>query len=341
MAAALVALTGISAWLLLATRGPSVARVGLILCMAMLTIIPRFNAGSATLPLLCLTLYAVAGNDWRRGVQYAVIMIFGLAVVASVFVRFGLQMREPPPIVTLLIEFDLAGIAKYGGEAPFVLNQSSDVASVIKCYSPVTADVLGNENCGGLPRAVSDAYEAAPFDTTLRWIGAIMRNPLEYLSHRVANFLFLLRIACHTSARLEEGGDYYCDETGLSIHDADLPKIPVESKPRKHVAALAYDRVSKMFFLGCQPWIVVAFAFAGLIYSAISLGRTDDDQIHKLNLALTSSVLLYLLSYTIVGVASNFRYLNWIYVGTSISVILVFSGCPLTIFSRGRVIGPH
>jgi hypothetical protein len=326
MSAALVALGGTSAWLLLDIRARSVMLVGLILCITMLTIIPRFNASFATLPLLCLAFYAVAKNDWRRGVQYAVVVIVSLTVVASGFFRLGLQLPSPPQILTLLIAFDLAGIAKNGGEVPFVVEQGNDVESVVKCYSPVTADELGRENCGGLPKAVSDAYNAAPLRTTLRWIGAIARNPLEYLNHRIANFLFLLRVACHSSGSLQNSvADYYCEDTGISIYDKDIPQIPVESSPRKHVAALLYDRISKVFFTALQPWMAVSLALVGLIYSSISLLRTYGNQIHKLNLALTTSVLLYLSSFAVFGVATNFRYLFWIYTGTSISIVLVLS----------------
>jgi hypothetical protein len=331
MAAALVALTGISAWVSLDTRVQTAKLAGLIVCLTIvcltvLAIIPRFNAVFATLPIFSVALYNLANKDWKRGLQYVLVVLFSFMVVLSVFNRVA-KMSDPPPLVAGLISFDIAGISRNGGNAPFVLD-GGDIAPMLKkCYSPIGVDSFIREGCKGSDKALYDALKVAPLEVTAKWIDAIVHNPLEYVRHRIAYVLFLLRAACHTSA---SAGDadlqmQICSDYGLSIYDEVLPEIPKGSEPRKHTLVKLYDSAGKVFFWIFEPWFVTAIAVAAWTYSAISLHRMKDDQTQILSFALASSVILYLFSYMLFGVASSLRYTYWMYIGTSICLFLLFS----------------
>jgi hypothetical protein len=315
MVAALVALSGISSWLLLIPAKRSALLV-IILVTATLALLPRYNAVFAVFPILSLAFYALADKRVARGVVYAFVATVTVLVANSAFVRFVLHPDSTSPLPAL-ITYDIAGIAHNGGESPFVLERRGNMEEALRCYTPVSVAPYFKKPCGNLFGRVMSAYEAAPLETVANWLAAIIRNPISYTRHRFASFKFLLRFPCRKGGMKERGASYWCKETGMRVRDGQNP-TPI----RETRVSAAYEKIGHAFFMIMKPWIATVVVLLVFFCAAWAWWRVGESPLLVVTFALTSSALIYLLPYMVIGMASVMRYLYWSYVVSFIAPIL-------------------
>jgi len=254
----------------------------------------RANAVFAVVPLFVYMIRPQwLSRPWRL---LAISIPFSLAMVpaANLFNYRVLHAEALRPIRSLQI-FDLAGIAFYSGDIA-VLGSGKPFSSeeVRRCYTPVGWDNLApwgecrlfwnrlavSPDLHGIAenldaRAVLGAKPNP--DLSHLWIAAIVRHPVAYATHRLANF----------SSEIGRGA---------SMGTTD----PAPPKPLWFVL---YDLIT-----ASALWLAIGLGLLIQLACARSVRRTASIDA---TLALLLSGLTYASAYLIIGVGTELRYLFW------------------------------
>ena len=254
-------------------------------------------------------------RPWRL---LAISIPFSLAMIpaANLFNYRILHAEALRPIRSLQI-FDLAGIAFYSGDMA-VLGSRKPFSSeeVRRCYTPVGWDNLApwgecrlfwnrlavSPDLHGIAenldaRAVMGAKPNP--DLSHLWIAAIVRHPVAYATHRLANF----------SSEIGRGA---------SMGTTD----PAPPKP---LWVVLYDLIT-----ASALWLAIGLGLLIQLACARSVRRTASIDAA---LALLLSGLTYASAYLIIGVGTELRYLFWSLI--AIFTALVISSSEIKI-SSGR-----
>ncbi len=208
------------------------------------------------------------------------------ALVATGPINNRLLGAEPTYRHSALQLYDLAGIEHWGGaRANFVLRPA--------CYTPYFWDKLATAPCGELQaRAARDPHFRQQLSE--RWLTNILRSPLAYARHRIAQFnsatFFIVPFA------------HQCVEAP-DLHDCDAPRS----------AQLRSDLVKKAFPFWPTLWLALAIALLLVPGGVLELERR----------ALLWSGLFYGFAYLLIGMASDFRYFLWTVVAVSVAMAMI------------------
>jgi hypothetical protein len=308
LGAALVCFLGTVAHLLTTKRIHQITAVVLVICIAVVCLVARHNAALAVLPLMCVAFYALVGR--RRAVPIALLAFIAISLTIAVFVQRGVAPRSTAPVTSLII-FDLAGIAKRTEVgAVHLVSDENALEEVQRCYTPREWDAFAREGCQVLGGNVVHDYNASPTGMISRWLGIVILHPVAYAKHRLSHFSSLLRVS--GLAR---------DEVGISIWKAE--HNPPNAKVRTHTAATAYERLAIHLFHAVRPWVVLILTALMLVYALQVLRKQGaSEPIALLVLAASSSSLAYTMGYLVVGVASDFRYVYWLYLSSMCAGVL-------------------
>jgi hypothetical protein len=225
-------------------------------------------------------------------VRAAVFAILAIAALLAVPLSSRALHASDSGAIQNLISWDLTGVSFFSGRDYRAPLHSAVPAHALDCYSPRLFGACG-------PVALSDSKAALR-----QWGEAIHDQPLAYAKHRALVLSMLLRFGC-------EGCSPYIWERGerdslLSPHG--------RANPLRH----GLGRVVRWF--GGTPlgrpyfWLVAAFGLAGLLWRR---ARPDDATLALI--AISGAV--YALTYGVVAVTDEFRYLYWLIY----SVVLVGS----------------
>lgn len=297
MANCLLLAAGIAAAMLqgaIKRRGITLALMWIFLIAATFM---RANALFALPPLIDLAL-GVTNRRWlsMHWMKRALLACaFALPAIPGHILadRYVFRVEENLTPISPLEIFDIGGISYFSGKDYFRGELGADfLAKNNACYTPRYWDVYGWLGCDGSYDRLKPKF-GAPL--TKLWIEAIAAEPLAYLRHRFAHINRFLQFACRG-----------CDEmvlTGLQSTNQNIFTFePTFLYKAIDWGAESWNRLpfGKPYFwlLLCLAWSAAAFAI-------------PNEKTRRVTLALTLSGAMYTLAFTVVGIASDYRYIDW------------------------------
>jgi hypothetical protein len=294
-------------------------------CVLMLALDTRQNAVFALAPLWFLfrPLVALRLRPVLAGCSVAV-AVFAVAEVGINGIDHALLKAERSHLQYALIVFDLAGItARTGQDASEGMLPELKI-DIPQCYTPRQwDDFYLDPQC----RPVVNAARMMILDDRQRarltrmWLRQIASHPVAYLSHRMRNFQCLIRLGCRDSLDMNAAwGARPWNEPGMRVT----------------VAARALGAAAGFFWHGPFGagvlWIVVLLAELGA--SGWRLRLHGFEPLPYMTAVMAASGLIYTLSFAVVGVADQLRYLH------PLMVLAIVCG-PLAIASHLIKAGPR
>jgi hypothetical protein len=287
-------------------RASLVLRIVCLLLLA-LGVLLRPNALPAA-PVLAAVLLWPRGFDWRRAVLlYAPLALMSYGVVHLTYYTL-LHAERQNPLHSLFV-FDLAGITHVTGENQFPVAWPDDEMKRLTgdCYNADSWDRYWTGDCAFAMRRIEG--EAKLFGTpelSAAWRKAVLTHPLAWLRHRCAfmtNFLFGSNLTMWL----------------VDIEDTSRTLYP--DKPAFQALRSLHDALKPTPLFRAGTWLILclvvcAFAWRRRLsaHGAFALG-------------ICGSAAVYVASFFIVGVASDFRYAFWaVLAGLAGAIVLAFGG---------------
>ena len=205
-----------------------------------------------------------------------------------------------------LVQFDIAGILANGGELPAgtAASLSQQLRQESRRYSPYRVDTL----TGPVPEFWAlDGVQAGQL-----WHATIAANPGAYLRHRTAYFAALLGLddmRTVPSALYGRGRTRRSSEASIATWSSCWASPPARTMRRRRSSNPTRRRVKSPLF------IHLAYA-AVLVFVGLWLLRRQDYVLATLAVC----ALLFLASYSVLGIACDFRYAYTLTVSTTLLV---------------------
>jgi hypothetical protein len=247
---------------------------------------------------------------WKRAVLGYVPTGFALFAMVQV-VYYGVMGAERQHPLHSLIVYDLGGITHFSGENQFPVDWTPEQTRLLTstCYTPQLWDVYWyREPC----KFVMDRIEKQErlFGTTAltrAWLNAVMAHPLAYVAHRSAVFWRFLA----------------GDNLVVWFQDLDDPEKVVRDDDRALMWLKAvHDALKPTPLLRTGVWLGLTLTLAAAAW------RRRDTPAGAFVLGTCGSGALYLMSYWLVGVSSDFRYGYWA-VLAALAGAAVLAGAPI------------
>jgi hypothetical protein len=288
-------------WLLAAAVAFSVAERGarlrvpaqaLALGLWALGVLLRPNALIAA-PILGAYIAWPRQMSWKRtAILYVPAMLGFFALVQGVYYG-ALGATRQHPLHSIMV-FDLGGISHFTKQNQFPVTWSEPEAALLLngCYQPTQWDIYWRlEPCDFVMRKLE--REERLFSTpaiTEAWAHAVMRHPLAYLQHRAAftwNFL--------------SGNNLT-----MWVADVERPTETVFSDRPASVALVSlHDMLKPSPLFRAGTWLVLCIVVCGFAWP-----RRETTE-GAFALGVCGSAAIYVLTFSAVGVASDFRYAYW------------------------------
>jgi hypothetical protein len=285
-------------------RAPAQA-VALALCA--FGVLLRPNALIAAPILAAYIVWPTQIYPKRTAILFVPAMLGFFALVQVVYYG-ALGATRQHPLQSIMV-FDLGGISHFARENQFPVDWSEPESALLLngCYQPTQWDIYWRlEPCDFVMRKLE--REQKLFGTpaiTEAWLGAVMRHPAAYLRHRAAfmwNFL---------------GGD------NLTMWVADVehpPQTVFADRPAFVALVSLHDRLKPTLLFRAGAWLLVCAIVCGFAWRR---RRTPEG---AFALGTCGSAAVYVLTFSAVGVASDFRYAYWAVLAGVAGVVVVASG---------------
>jgi hypothetical protein len=287
-------------WLCAAALGFAVARgdgSGRILVRAaalalvVLGVLLRPNALFAA-PILGTAIAWPRGFSGRRAALLylpAAALLFGLTRIVFYDV---IGAREQHPVQSIMV-FDLGGISHFTGDNQFpgtwIPDESREIA--VSCYQPTQWDIYWwRLPCSFVMKRLEEERIFGTPALTEAWRGAVLAHPLAYLQHRgafMANFLFGANLTMWTE-----------DTT-------DHTKIVYRDRPLFMALKGMHDALKETPLFRVGAWLLLDLAIVLMAWRR----RGTPEGTFAVGTCL--SAVVYVLSFTAIGVADDFRYAYW------------------------------
>lgn len=264
----------------------------LALALCALGVLLRPNALIAA-PILAAYIAWPAQTPWKRtAILFIPAMAGFFALVQGVYYG-ALGATRQHPLQSVMI-FDLGGISHFTKHNQFPVTWSEPESAMLlnTCYQPTQWDIYWRlEPCEFVMRKVE--REERLFGTpviTEAWARAIGRHPLAYLRHRLAftwNFL---------------GGN----NLTMWLADVERPAQTVfPDRPAFAGLVWLHDGLKPTPLFRAGSWLLVCIVVCGLAW------RRRQTPEGAFALGVCGSAAVYVLSFSVIGVASDFRYAYW------------------------------
>ena len=266
---------------------------GFALALIVLGVLVRPNAIIAAPLLVAYSLWP-AHFSWKRtALLFIPAVIAGYVLIQIVY--YGvLGVHRQNPLHSLLV-FDLGGITYFTQQNQFPVSWTPDETALLvtQCYNPARWDGYWTlDPC----KFVMDRLERKDdviFGTsrlTQSWLRAVANHPLAYLSHRLSVLWTFLAGANPT----------------LDLDNIELPdQVPLARNPYFIRTVALHDALKSTILFRAGAWFVFAAAVCALAWR----GRLTSSGAFAVS--ITSSGIVYLLSFGIFGVAADFHYAYW------------------------------
>ncbi|MBS0386241.1 MAG: hypothetical protein JSS00_12935 [Proteobacteria bacterium] len=222
---------------------------------------------------------------------------------SSMLNRQVLQAEAQNPEDSLFL-FDLAGISHQTRTnlvpGPWTAEQARRIPN---CYGADKWDHVGMGGCRFVTQTLDDRDLWGGPAITHAWIGAIERYPLQYAAHRLAFSNQMMRWL-----------------GPIPVHDSFMESEITDPRYEHHPGPIfrAYEAASEA--LDQTPlfrpyfWLLLSAASVALSWFA-----TDSPQ-RRFASAIGASAFIYLATYVVFGVASDFRYAYWSVIGVCVAL---------------------
>jgi len=303
-------------WLLAASiafalwgRPPPIKLPAQLLALALVTmgVLLRPNALLAA-PVLAAYVVWPTRFSLRRSAILFVPAAVGLFAVVQVVYYGALGATRQHPLQSIMI-FDLGGISHFAKENQYPVDWSESENALLlnTCYQPTQWDIYWRlEPCSFVMGKIE--REKGLFGTSAipkAWLLAIWRHPLAYLQHRSAfmwNFLA-------------------ADNLTMWLADVEHPTQQVFADRAAFVALVSVHNALKptplfragTWLLACMVLCCLGWRGAGSREGAFALG-------------VCGSATIYVMSFLVVGVASDFRYGYWAVLAAIAGAVVALSG---------------
>lgn len=275
----------------------------------------RFNAIFGLLPLVWLLLCRVNITAWKR---WAIICLaFPMcAILLTSFFNYNILHSTKTKAFQSLIVYDLGGITHFANENYFQEQWSStEENTLIKtCYDSRSWNNYAWGNCSFVLKKLVASGAWDDGSLMKKWVEAIYHEPVAYIQHRYQNFMVLLW----------QPGGILEDETAPNPYGFKYEKTSIFN-----VLQNVTDSLKDTFIFKPGFWLIVSLIFS--IYGLLNW----KSEIGSLIVSLNVSSFLYLLAYSFVGVASDFRYAYWSILATSVSVPFILLSIKNRKINRG------
>ena len=263
-----------------------------IVALALLAfgVLLRPNALAAA-PLLAAYILWPTRFAWKRTIILyvpAALALFGLVQV----VYYGvLGATRQQPLHSIMV-FDLGGISHFAKDNVFPGAWTADETKLItdSCYQPLAWDIYWTQQpCSFVMEHLEKRDKIfASSVLTEAWTRALLRHPIAYLEHRtdfMATFLF---------------GSRNMTMWTRDLDDAD--KIIFADNPRLMALKTMHDTLKPTPLFWAGAWLLLDIAVC-----AFAWRRRQTPQ-GLFALGICGSAIVYVMTFTAVGVATDFRY---------------------------------
>jgi len=264
----------------------------LALALCALGVLLRPNSLMAA-PILAAYILWPAQMFFKRTAILMIPAAAGFFALVQVVYYGALGATRQHPLHSIMV-FDLGGISHFSKENQFPVDWSEAEQALLLngCYQPTQWDIYWRlEPCDFVMRKLEGEKKLFGTSTvTTAWTRAMMRHPLAYLQHRAAfmwNFLAGDNLVMWLADVERPGESVFVDRPGfmalVRLHDALKP--------------------TPLFRTG--TWLLVCFAVCGFAW------RKRETPEGAFALGVCGSAAVYVLTFFVVGVASDFRYGYW------------------------------
>jgi hypothetical protein len=261
----------------------------LALVLVALGILLRPNAILAA-PLLAGYVLWPERFAWKRAaIAFIPLALAGYAVLHLAY-YVVLDVERQNPLHSLLV-FDLGGITHFTGQNQFPVTWSADETTLLttRCYDPSLWDAYWTrEPCRFVMQRL-ERKDDRVFGTPRlveAWARAVLAHPLAYLQHR-ATYLWTFLAGPHFTLELYPG------------------KIPLADNPRFQALLVLHAALKPTVLFRSGFWLLLA----GAVCIAAWPRRMTPSGAFAIG--TSGSAVVYVLTFFVTGVASDFRYAYW------------------------------
>ena len=289
-----------AAWLLagalvfsIADRNWRVRVAGQAIALGLLAfgVLLRPNALTAA-PILAAYLLWPSHFSWKRLAILYLPMAFGLYGLVQVVYYDLLGATRQHPLHSIMV-FDLGGISHFSKNNVFPGSRTAAETALITegCYKPTAWDIYWNqEPCRFvMARLEGDKIFGSPV-LTQAWTSAILNHPLAYLRHR-ATFMWTFLVGSNL--------------TMWTLDLDDTSKIAFADNPRFMALKSLHDALKPTPLFRAGSWLLL-----NLIVCLFAWRRRHTPA-GAFAMGICGSAVIYVMTFFVVGVASDFRYALW------------------------------
>jgi hypothetical protein len=283
---------------------------GQILALALLVFgfLIRPNALAAAPVLAAYILWPMRFSFKRAAVLYIPVAL-GLFGLMHVVYYDWLGAARQHALHSVLV-FDLGGISHFAKDNSFPGTWTPDQSRLITetCYNPVAWDVYWTRQpCSFVMARLESEKIFGTTELTDAWKSAIAHHPLAYLRHRVVFIWTLLT------------------EPNVSMWTMDLDdtsKIAFADNPRLMALKALHDflQPTPLFWIG--SWLLLA------VIVCLAAWRRRDTASGAFALGVCGSAVIYLMTFSAIGVATDFRYALWTVLAALVGLVAVVLPVP-------------
>jgi hypothetical protein len=256
-------------------------------------ILLRPNAIAAA-PLLIGYAIWPARFEWKRAALLFIPALFaGYGLIHVVYYDI-LQVKHENPLHSLLV-FDLGGITYFAKENQFPVSWSADETALLtsRCYEPQHWDSYWTLDPCKFVMVRLERPDDVIFGTQRlvdAWLRAVTAHPLAYLRHRLTVLWTFLALPNLTLQLFN-----------LSLAD----QTPLAHNPYFLALLRLHDALKSTILYRTGLWLLLAAAIVAWAWPA----RHTPSGAFAVSIAAAG--ILYVMSFGLIGVATDFRYAHW------------------------------
>jgi hypothetical protein len=242
-------------------------------------------------PLLLAYIVWPARFEWKRtALLFVPALAAGYGLIHLVYYDV-LDVKRENPLHSLLV-FDIGGTTHFSGENQFPVTWSAEQQELVlnRCYEPKLWDSYWTLEPCTFVMARLERPDDRIFGTPRlveAWKRALAAHPLAYLEHRAT---FMWTFIARYKLVLEL---YYLDGAPLSHNPRFMALLPF------------YEALKESIIFRVGPWLLAAI---GIVLWAWRARATPSG---AFAIGTASCGIMYVLSFAVLGVATDFRYGYW------------------------------
>ncbi|HEY2228024.1 MAG TPA: hypothetical protein VGI22_09860 [Xanthobacteraceae bacterium] len=242
--------------------------------------------------------------EWKRtALLFVPALVAGYGLIHLVYYEI-LHVKRENPLHSLLV-FDLGGITHFAKENQFPVSWSTEETALLtsRCYEPQHWDSYWTLDPCKFVMARLERPDDVIFGTERlvdAWKHAVATHPFAYLAHRLTFTWTFLALPNLT----------------LEIYKLVLPdETPLAHNPYFMALMPLHDALKSTLLYRTGLWLLLAVAEVGWAWRA---RRTRSG---AFAIGVAGAGILYIMSFSVLGVATDFRYAYWGVVATLAALV--------------------